>query len=303
MELTLRVWIGLGVLLGSFMVPVPYRQAAAQNWEVPAEVRQKAERLLRLAGLREGCRSDDLNTRHVFDEDGSCQKVDTISEKFDAALGDLTGRLSAQVLAEAQAREGNDLVAKMIVLASFRSQHADRIDEIMEKYVLRPGIPRHSRRYAPSPYWFVDQDHRLAWEYLLFRPAGSAWWPRYDYSAVEALDLLRREESLLTLLFYFDPKIPATADNVKPAIFYGILDYFPSAAGLQALFQCMDARAIPDAQEQEIAGFMARLSGRNRAVAQEWLQVFETYLGQEGKPRKDVVQRWVQALRGSPPAK
>ena len=94
-------------------------------------------------------------------------------EEVQGHVQTLAELVSPEIRARAREMETREIGAKLIVLAEYKAEHADRIDAVIDSFVTGPGTT-FPTRVAPkppkiTPEWADDQ-YRLAWEYLLLRP-------------------------------------------------------------------------------------------------------------------------------------
>jgi len=98
-------------------------------------------------------------------------------KEFDAALDRIAGLLTAEDERQAREYEGENIGAKLVLIAVNRRDHPEMYQEIFESYVkpqapIARGLPARPQ-LAKAEH--VTPAHRLAWDYYVLRPRAGRW--------------------------------------------------------------------------------------------------------------------------------
>jgi hypothetical protein len=176
---------------------------------------------------------------------------------FGDALKDVGASLTPAIVKAAKDKEGDDMNAKLIVLAHAYSQDRAPFDELY-KYYVTDGL-KNSRAERGETSQFLSKvysaptirpEHaterfRLAWEFYMFHSVILGT-PRENFSkrVEQALVQIGNPRSIQTIAFRFNQA--AGDSRTEAAHFIRLLLQFPSKAAVPALLDCLrvwDARA------------------------------------------------------------
>jgi len=181
-------------------------------------------------------------------------QVDTTSDK-------LASELTESVAKEARSREGEDVLAKVVLLAWDRKANTKRHEEIYETYFNRKNFPprlnnlRALVRLPPLQDKHCVEEYRLAWEYILLR--GDEGWIGAQWIG-DALLRIGNPACVPTALQAFRntvrgplPLVGAGGTPTHQSYLLHILFGFRNEISLQAILECLSLDA---AQRSHLQG-------------------------------------------------
>jgi hypothetical protein len=214
---------------------------------------------------------------------------------FDAALDKLAGCVDESEVARCRRHEGEDLRAKLVVIAHDRKCRPQRYRDLDRETTRTAEDERRLPFAGAPPRGEAVEENRLIWEYLVLRPVRLTHLAAQHRTAVVALGDIGNDASLLTLTHAHRNFWKADEVEIKylsPRVFelQRSLEDFPSERGLRALLAWMELMDQRLATYPDRAGYrgsgVARLRGtfEGRRSA-EWAAVLRRFKP-EGLPRQ-----------------
>jgi hypothetical protein len=218
---------------------------AQESLEVPEEVRGSIVRVLDL-----------LDRTYVY-EQHEREEVSRLGEEFARTMDELAERLDPGVEERALTRAGEDIAAKLIVIAADRRSRPELYEEIRRRYIegveapqrVAPAAPRLDPKHATETY-------RLVWEYFLLEPPSQRRSFKADLRISEALARIGNPDSVTVIQqVYRATTRPAirvsrfVADHQR--LLLQTLGQIPTPSSLHAILQALEWSQEQIAQERE----------------------------------------------------
>lgn len=235
------------------------------------------------------------------------------SAKFDRALDVLADCVDEATARRLTAAEATSMNAKLLAIARDRRRHPKRYQELWQTYdLMAPGVDNLHLRLPRSPPLaekHATEEYRLAWEYRLLDPK-TAERGLDRPPTLEALARLRKDASVLTLVYYFrcfcQDDDERKWNGHRYTMASDALKEFRTSRALAGLLECVAwqkqqyARLGPSPERKYLPEEMIhKLASRSRLIPdkelQEWRVVIVTF-PQEGLPAEQ--RRWLdEALK------
>jgi hypothetical protein len=209
-------------------------------------------------------------------------------DELDAALDRMGRNLTEEMVGRLRPHESENIETKLLLIAWDRRQHPKRYETLRRAYAARveddrPFVPALRAAHATELY-------RLAWEYTLLHPHLERGLAFHGSTALEALEQLGNDASLVTLSYYFRGTCIGDDENQQfGKRLVGTMRAIrakPSAPRLRLLLDCVSLyrrqlaahRVLEKGVEPPEAVIFALTSPKlygEKAV--EWRKVMESY--------------------------
>jgi len=177
------------------------------------------------------------------------ERLYAAAAEFRAALDELFNRLAADQLERLRAVEGEDLRAKLAVIAWDRRERIDLYELIEDTYVRMRRDPGGGQIKPPPPLVadHVTETFRLVWEHYLLTPMPEGASPMYVPRVMHALSVIHHDASVLALVHCFELSCtagmpPKEVPGLQRRILH-TLDQFRTAAAARGLLSCAERAA------------------------------------------------------------
>jgi hypothetical protein len=225
-----RILIGCVSLLLTFGATA----RAQGSLELPEEVRGTVVRVLNL-----------LDRAYVY-EQHEREEVSRLGEEFARTMDELAEQLDPGLEERALARAGEDVAARLIVIASDRRSRPGLYEEIRHRYIegvdapqrVAPAAPRLDPRHATEPY-------HLVWEYFLLEPPSQQQSFKADQRISEALARINNPDSVPVILraYRATTQPPVRLSRFvanRQRLLLQTLGQIPAPSSLQAMLQALE---------------------------------------------------------------
>lgn len=226
-------------------------------------------------------------------------EITRLAEAFDAEMATLAKLTSNDLLQQAHNHESTDRNAKFILLAQYRQDNKQRIEQIAAHFsqAEQRTFPSRAAPKPPkiSPEWATASD-RLAWEYLSLRPKGGDA-TFYTRRIGEAIARIADPASAQTVAIAFQATLTADAlpGNNKQQFQTRMIEtlaHMPNSKSLQALLnidkQIQTAPEFKTSKDQTaewrtsnkaLQGFIGKAlqSSISNEERTQWKAVFQDY--------------------------
>jgi len=178
-----------------------------------------------------------------------CRIVDDAGSKdaaegFVATMDALGAQMTPDLARQCALREGNDMDAKLALIAWDRRQRPELYQELENRYVYSINSPMAHAPQSPTVLpKHATEEYRLAWEYLMIAPSNGGA-PQADIRIVRAITEIHNEASFTTYRLAFaissDPKLtdPEYTRNSQQ-LWLGSLGMFQDSAALRTILDCI----------------------------------------------------------------
>ncbi|MFK7939095.1 MAG: hypothetical protein AB8B82_06935 [Roseovarius sp.] len=166
--------------------------------------------------------------------------------RFDRIMAQLIQMVDEETLKEAYDLEGQDAIAKLLVLAQDRKQLPDQHKDIHERYLKGlVGLQTQRPKAPPVLRKHQDKSFRLAWEYALLRPKPEGASPGHGARMQVALARIGDPASRKTAEIAFDAmtnlRVPVYRRLAeRQSMVMRIMVMTPSEPSLRALADAVD---------------------------------------------------------------
>ena len=216
-------------LLGCVLLLASGQAVQAQNKKLDALIPRQTQPLLDKAQKL-------INMRHLL------TITKQANHEFVEILQQIGQQIDASSAQEISDFQGTDIRAKLIAIAWDERTHPQIYRELEQEYVwlvLHPGA------HVLIAHTLEDKHavefYRLAWEYLLLSPVFSSGVGGYTLRAEEALERIKNNDSILTLVQLFGTTtVEGTSEELTSEdAAVSTLTHFDNTAGLQGLLTCL----------------------------------------------------------------